>query len=518
MSNQTETAEIVRRYLKARVPLIVIRTIEPARALDVLRHVGGQLKAMQFYLHSRTRGLFELSGQVPVIEDRSFVGALDFAASTFTGRSNTNFAFTDVEDIGDDTSTARHLAEMARLADERQGSIILITAGPVWNGLMRLGMSVELDLPDVDELVFVVSGLVEGHRGVMPIEWQHDEIRQASETLLGITVAEAVNVLSTMLAKGSLARDDIAELSEFKDQMFGELSGIERVRLKDGDNSVGGLTSLREWLRPRRELIRADLSRSPLHPPRGILLVGVPGCGKSLSAKAIAAEWKLPLYRLDMASILGMYVGVSESRLKEALDMADRVAPCVLWVDEIEKALAGGSGDSGTTRRLIGQFLYWLQESTSKVFMVATANDVGSLPPELLRKGRFDELFFVDLPDEDDRSEIVRLYFDKYLQMDPSPYLLDELVRLSEGFAGADLESVVHDIAAEMFLQNGGALPSDEYVREMFSNVVPFSQTNPEEVAAIRAWGKDRAVPAGRPTADSRRSVGGTARRIVITN
>ena len=180
-----------------------------------------------------------------------------------------------------------------------------------------------------------------------------------------------------------------------------------------------------------------------------VLLVGVPGCGKSLSAKAVAAQWRLPLYRLDMASILGMYVGVSENRFKEALEAADRVAPCVLWVDEIEKALASGAGngDSGTTRRLIGQFLFWLQESTSKVFLVATANEVTSLPPELLRKGRFDEIFFVDLPDEDDRREIIELYFRKYLEMDPSPLLVDELVEISEGFAGFNVISyAVHGV------------------------------------------------------------------------
>lgn len=518
MPNQAEAADIVSRYLKARVPLIVVRSIESSRALDLVRGVGQQARAMSFYCHSRARGLLELSGQTPVLDDRSFVGALDFAASTFVARNHANFVFTDVEDIGDDTSTSRHLAEIVRIAEDHQGSIILITGGPVWTGLARLGMAVDLDIPDADELYQVVTALVDDHRGVLPIEWQHDEIRLASEILRGITQSEAVNALTTLLAKGSLIREDVNELSEFKDQMFGNINGLERVRLKEGDNEIGGLSTLRSWLRTRRELIRSDLSRTSLHPPRGVLLVGVPGCGKSLSAKAIASEWKLPLYRLDMAAILGMYVGMSEGRLKEALDMADRVAPCVLWVDEIEKALAGGGGDSGTTRRLIGQFLYWLQESTSKVFMVATANDVSSLPPELLRKGRFDELFFVDLPDDEDRSEIIRLYFRKYLQTEPAPYLLDELVELSHGFAGSDIESVVHDIAAEMFIHRSGAAPDDELVRQMFGAIVPYSQTNPEEVASIRAWGKDRAVPAGRLTRDDRIPAGGSGRRIFLAN
>lgn len=243
--------------------------------------------------------------------------------------------------------------------------------------------------------------------------------------------------------------------------------------------------------------MKADLSHTTLHPPKGVLLCGVPGCGKSLSAKAIAYQWQLPLYRLDIASVMGMYVGESESNLREALAAADRVAPCVLWVDEIEKGLASGSGDSAVTKRLIGQFLFWLQESTSKVFMVATANDVTTLPPELLRKGRFDEIFFVDLPSEQERFEILQLCFTKYTRTPISDSLLADLIQLSDGFAGSDIDAVVHDIASDMFSKQTNILPDDGYIRDLFSNVMPFSKSNPEEVASIRAWGENRAVPAG---------------------
>jgi ATP-dependent 26S proteasome regulatory subunit len=517
MPNMIQTADVINRYLKARVPIIIIRTVESARAVEMMRQVAGNFKSMSFYRYSVVQGLFELAGQSPVIDDRSFVGALDWAGDTFVSRRGANFVFVDIEDISDDSSTSRHLAEIVRLADEGQGSIIIVTDKPVWTGLMRLGMTVSLDVPDVEEMFEVVSSLVDDHRAVMPIEWGRDETHHAAEILLGITEAQAVNAMTTLLAKGSLVNDDTAELSEFKDQMFGETSGIEKVNVRLEDSRIGGLSSLQDWLAEQGELIRSDLSGTSLHPPKGVLLVGVPGCGKSLSAKAVAAAWRLPLYRLDMASILGMYVGMSEGRLKEALDMADRVAPCVLWVDEIEKALAGsGGGDSGVTRRLIGQFLYWLQESTSKVFMVATSNDVSSLPPELLRKGRFDELFFVDLPDELDRAEIINLYFQKYLHRLPEPALLDDLVALSSGFAGSDLEWAVHQIASAAFLSKQ-PLPTDDFVKEKFAAVMPFSRTNPEEVNAIRAWGKERAVPAGRTVHSDGHPAGGS-RRVVISN
>ena len=520
MPNSIDTAESLRRFIKARVPLIVVRTVESTRGLDLVFAVAGEFRSMSFHAHSRAKGLYEIGAQVPISDDRSFVGALDFATSTFAARSQANFVFSDVDDIDSDSATARHLAEMARLAEERQGAIIIVSANPVWSGLARLGMTVTLDLPDADELYQVVDAIVDDHRGVMPIDWQHDEIRRAAEILGGVTQTEAINALTTLLAKGSLLRDDVEELAQFKDQIFGDVSGIERVRLPEGEYGVGGLTTLRSWLDERHQLIKADLSGTPLRPPRGVLLVGVPGCGKSLSAKAVAAQWRLPLYRLDMASILGMYVGVSENRFKEALEAADRVAPCVLWVDEIEKALASGAGngDSGTTRRLIGQFLFWLQESTSKVFLVATANEVTSLPPELLRKGRFDEIFFVDLPDEDDRREIIELYFRKYLEMDPSPLLVDELVEISEGFAGADLDAAVHEIARNGVI-SGVPEPTDQLIRQMFANVVPYSRTNPEDVELIRAWGRERAMPAGRSRnafpADAGRN---PARRVVIVN
>ncbi|MBK6440863.1 MAG: AAA family ATPase [Actinomycetales bacterium] len=515
MPDLGETQNIVHRYLSARVPLIVIRSIEPNRVRGLLGSCAASLRAMAFYEHSRTEGLKDLLTGQPVSDDFSLTGALEQARTTFKSRTNVNFVFTDVEDLDQESSTSRHFAEMVRLAEGRQGSIILVVQKPVWTGLARLGMSATLDLPTTDELFDALNGMVDDHRGVVvPIEWQYEHIRRAAEILSGITEMEAINVLATMLAKGRLLVDDIVELSQFKDRIFGDLSGIERITLRE-NYKVGGLKNLKRWLVQRERLMKSDLSQTTLHPPKGVLLVGVPGCGKSLSAKAIAAQWQLPLYRLDMAGILGMYVGQSESQLREALETADRVAPCVLWIDEIEKALASGPGDSGTSRRLVGQFLYWLQESSSKVFMVATANEVTSLPPELLRKGRFDEMFFVDLPDAGDREEIIRLYFSKYLSYDLAPDLCEELVQASEGFSGSDIDAVIHDIAVHQLTDAAGALPTDLTVKNHFATVVPYSQTNSEDVAAIRAWGLSRCVPAGEPR-DGGSAPGASGRRIVI--
>ncbi len=210
----------------------------------------------------------------------------------------------------------------------------------------------------------------------------------------------------------------------------------------------------------------------------------------------------MPLYRLDLSTIHGQYLGQSEGRLKDALSTADHVAPCVLWIDEIEKGLAGatqGSGDGGTSTRLVGQFLYWLQEARSRVFVVATANDVSRLPPELLRRGRFDELFFVDLPTAEERKDIINIYIRRGLKYQPTDALMTELVEASEGFAGSDLESAVREVVKEAFL-SGDAVVSDDLFRRSFHNVVPLSKTSPEQIENIRAWGRERAVPAsGQP-------------------
>lgn len=230
-------------------------------------------------------------------------------------------------------------------------------------------------------------------------------------------------------------------------------------------------------------------------------MVGVPGCGKSLSAKSISVNWKLPLYRLDFATVQGSYVGQSEQQLKDALTTAENVSPCILWIDEIEKGLsgAGGSNDGGVSTRMVGQFLFWLQECKKQVFVVATANDVAMLPSELLRRGRFDELFFVDLPTADERRDILSLYMQKYLKINFTGPFADKIVQLTDGFTGADLESTIRDLAYRSIANNNFEV-NEENMITAFNNVVPLSQTSPEKIEAIRDWGKERAVPAsGKP-------------------
>jgi len=516
MPNGSETKAKIESYLLARIPFISVRTVEQARVRDMLTEIATE-RQLHVLVHTLSQGLRDMLTGTEVSDDKSLFGALEFAGQQFQARQNLTVVFTDVQDLDGDNDMSRRFADLAALAEQRSGCILVITADPIWPRLQRLGMSVTLDVPDLDEMQHEIRSFLDGFRSQIHLEWGDDEFAQAASILSGVTKIESLNILATLVVKRSMTRADLTELSRAKDSIFSDLSGIERVTLRGGDYQVGGLAGLRQWLDKKRPLLTMDLRDRGMRPPRGVLLVGVPGCGKSLSAKAIATSWELPLYRLDMASIFGQYVGQSENRLKEALATADTVAPCVLWIDEIEKGLAGSGSDStGVTTRLVGQFLYWLQESPARVFVVATANDVRTLPQELLRSGRFDDMFFVDLPDPDERRDIINIYLRKYLRVPVEPALIEELVELGEGFAGSDLESAVAEIGHEAVRIGDQNVPAD-YLRNAFRNVVPLSRSAPERIEEVRQLG-DRAIPAsGRQPSLGVVGAQPRARRVVLS-
>lgn len=495
MANKEEFKISLSRIFRARIPFISIKSIERSRVLEVIQQLAEEIN-IPMYVHNLSHGTLDIKTKKAINDDRSVAGGIDFAVQNISQRQNLTFIFTEVSDIEDDNIVSRHIYDCVVQAIERGGSICIISTKSVWSQLQRLGMTLTLDPPNEEEMLSIIKDCVMPYKGSLPIDWDESDYKMAATVLANMTKIEAENVLATQMAKGSLTKDDIKNLSMEKDKLFSDISGLEKVKIDPSTISVGGLSGLHQWLDNQKQLLTADLKSRKLRPPRGVLLVGVPGCGKSLSAKFIAATWNLPLYRLDFASIQGMYVGQSENRLKEAFESADNASPCILWIDEIEKGLAANSNDSsGVTTRMIGQFLFWLQESTEKVFVVATANDVTKLPPELLRKGRFDELFFVDLPEEPERVDIINLYIKKNLLTPPSSETFEKLVALSTGFAGSDLEGAVRDVAIQAVI-NGDDFVNDELYEKCFRNIVPLSKTSPERIEAIRNWGKERAIPA----------------------
>ncbi len=505
MSNIEKCKSLLKRYSLARIPFISVNTIEPARALGALKEVANELQ-IPFYVHTLTKGVYDIATDKILNEDKSVYGAIDFMSEQMKRRQNLTIVLTEVPDLSSENSDSKQILALVNLANESGGVVIVLTNNAIWNQLQRQGMTLKINVPDEEEMYSIINEYIDDYRNEIPIEWDASDIREAASLLAGVTEIEAENVIAALIANKCIRKTDMDELRYAKDRLFADISGLEKIDVDESVKDVGGLEGLRKWLDEKKELLtpeKRDMMRAKgLQPPRGILLVGVPGCGKSLSAKSISANWKLPLYRLDFATVQGSYVGQSEQQLKDALTTAESVSPCILWIDEIEKGLSGatgGAGDGGVSTRMVGQFLFWMQECKKQVFVVATANDVSMLPSELLRRGRFDELFFVDLPTADERREILALYMRKYLNLNFAGEFAEKIVQMSDGFTGADLESTVRDLAYRSIANKEFVLSADNIVNA-FNNVVPLSQTSPEKIEAIRDWGKERAVPAsGKP-------------------
>ena len=509
MSNVAETKELLERYLKARIPLITLRTDERKRALDAIRDVSILLQ-IPVACHTNSRGMHDVvSGQL-LKEGGSYYDALDYMKDSLSHRGMLTFALTQTCDLSSENDQSREFYDLVQTASEKNTSVIVVSDKDLWPQLQRTGLIVNLDRPDEDEAFRIIHDFVDQYRGQVSIEWNEDDTLEAASALAGVSAIEIENTIAAMVVRGYIDRTDLEIIRSSKDRLFSDISGLEKIDMSGFDNAVGGLEGLQNWCNEKKILTtpekRDELLSLGLKPPRGILLVGVPGCGKSLSAKAIASNWKLPLYRLDFATVQGSYVGQSERQLKEAFAMAEAVSPCVLWIDEIEKGLGASAGadTTGVSTRMVGQFLFWLQECNKLVFVVATANDVSKLPSELLRRGRFDEIFFVDLPAEEERREIISMYVSKYLRQQLEPGVLDELVRLTEGFSGADIESSTRELGYTSLLRPHEPLTTEKILK-VFGNVVPLSQTAPEQIEAIQEWGRERAVPAsGRPIGDAK--------------
>ena len=501
--NLNECILKVKQYSLARIPFISFNTLEKSRALEVCKAVSEEL-CLPFYVHTLSKGMYDISNGRTVNDDKSLMGALDFITQQIKIKQNLTFILTEVSDIESDTMAARYLQDVVSLAEENGGVIIALTTSVVWGQLQRAGMTLALDLPNEEEMLNIIKENIEPYERDIIVEWDNNDYREAATILTGLTQIEVQNVIVSLVANKAIKKSDLTELKFAKNKLFSNIKGLEKIDVSQNILDIGGLSGLKEWLDNKKKLQtpekRDELRKRGLQPPRGVLLVGVPGCGKSLSAKAIAAFWNLPLYRLDFATVQGQYVGQSEQQLKEAFQTAEHLSPCVLWIDEIEKGLGtSGSDSSGVTTRMVGQFLFWLQECKKLVFVVATANDVSKLPSELLRRGRFDELFFIDLPCEIERQEIISLYVKKYLNIDVLESTMERLVEITEGFTGADLESSLRDVAYRLIADNELQY-SDELIINALENVIPLSKTSPEKIEAIREWGRERAVPAsGQP-------------------
>jgi SpoVK/Ycf46/Vps4 family AAA+-type ATPase len=327
-----------------------------------------------------------------------------------------------------------------------------------------------------------------------------EDIEKIAEATLGLTMSEAENAFKEVaIREGKLTTDEIPEIISYKEQIIKKSGTLEYFHPQETIADIGGMENLKEWLDKRKSGFEPDAKDHGLTPPKGVLLLGIQGCGKSLIAKAIASMWNKPLLKFDLGRVYGSYLGQSEENIRRALDMAKAISPCVLWIDEIEKALSGmGSSnetDGGTTSRIFGTLLTWMQEKKEPVFVIATANNILALPPELLRKGRFDEIFFVDLPGAKSRKEIFEIHLSKRLG-DAYPEVkktidFDKLVENTRGFSGAEIEEAINDALYTAFNDNKRIVKTEDILK-VIERTYPLSKTMGENLKDLRSWAKSR--------------------------
>ena len=342
--------------------------------------------------------------------------------------------------------------------------------------------------PELTELDAILKHLLKtpGVKSSLTAE-QYQELLRAA---LGLSSGQAQRVFArAIVTGGGLDVDDLALVIREKQNLVRASGALELFHAVESIGNVGGLDALKQWLRQRARAFGREAQAYGLPAPKGIALIGIPGSGKSLTAKTIASLWHLPLLRLDIGALFGNLVGQSEENTRRALELAETVSPCVLWIDEIEKGLSTGDGDGGTSLRVFGAILSWMQEKTKPVFIVATANDISRLPPELLRRGRFDEVFFLDLPTDVERHQIFQVHIRKR-KRDPALFALPRLVAASAGYVGAEIEQSVIDALYLAFNdeKQPGREPTTEDVLAALARLVPMSRSQRERIEYLRQW------------------------------
>jgi len=468
-------------YLRARFTLIVLVTPEEERALETIEATC-QRTSRPCFAWDVADGFQAVAGQKSPPTARDPLTALEQVEKD---PGNTLFALKDFHEFWDNPRVKRKLRNVAQQLRFTKKSIIILTPeSDLPTELKNQSVMVDFPSPQAAELEEVLEKLTQtpGVR-VELTRLGRDKLVQAA---VGLTASQAQRVFAKAIVEDGVLNDqDIDLVTEEKKHVIRESEALEFYAATETPDHVGGLGVLKQWLQTREKAFTQEARAYGLPMPKGIALIGIPGTGKSLTAKMVGGLWRLPLLRLDVGALFGSLVGESEERARRALRLAETVAPAVIWIDEIEKGLAHGGLDSGTSTRVFGTILTWMQEKTAPCFVVATANDIASLPPELLRKGRFDEIFFLDLPTHKERAEIFTVHLRKRNRL-PQDYDVERLAQESEGYVGAEIEQAVIDAMYIGF--NAGREFTTQDVSLALERQVPLSVSQRETVQSLRNW------------------------------
>lgn len=517
----TSSAELkfektIANLLRARFPYLYISTWEESRVLSLIGSVAKNAELIR-----TTRKVFEWSltdgladnGKSTGEDTKSALKALEFIErcqepAIFVLKDF--HVFFGANNRPPDIQVIRKTRDLLPSLKQSQSpkNVVFVTPVLLLPGDLEKDVTiVEFELPSFEEIRSVLKQMIETnrHSGRIKIDLNEEEEERLAKAALGLTLHEAENAFArAMVEDGKLDISDVDVILEEKRQTIRKSGILEFIKSDLNIDDVGGLQNLKRWLIKRNKSWLDSAARYNLPAPKGVLITGVPGCGKSLVAKAISAMWQVPLLRLDIGKIFSGIVGSSEENMRRAIQTAEAIAPCVLWIDEVEKGfggISGPSGDSGTSTRIFGTFLTWMQEKTKAVFVVATANNISALPPEMMRKGRFDEIFFVDLPTQNERREILKLHLGRRLQHPEvvGSFAIDDatlgkMAQATEGFVGAELEQVVISGLFEAFYEDRSVQLSD--FERAVTLTVPLSVTQAEQIHQLREWANVRAVAA----------------------
>ena len=497
MNFQTELETLIR----ARYPILYLITSEELRVQNLVLEVAGRRQKKVFEWSCST-GLVPAGASIQSQKHRNPatrdpLNALDLVIEQVEPAL---FIFKDFHPFLTRSNFAiiRKLKEIALHLKHSFKTIILVS--PVMEIPTELEKEITVlnyPLPAREDLGELLDKIIADVSQFKQVAIELDEAgrERLLQAALGLTLGEAENVFAKIIVKGErLSGEDVNEVFAEKQQIIRKSGLLEYYATSESFAHVGGLAVLKDWLNKRALAFSSEARAFGLPAPRGILMLGVQGCGKSLCAKAVSNQWQLPLLRFDMGRMFGSLVGSSEENVRRAISVAESVAPAILWVDEIDKAFAGtqasGLTDGGTTARVFGTFLTWLSEKTAPVFVAATANDISQLPPELLRKGRLDEIFFVDLPSREERLEIFRIHLEKRGR-DSARFDLEALADASQHFSGAEIEEAINSALYDAFY--GREELATAHVLAALAQTVPLAKTMDEQIAALRAWADGRA-------------------------
>jgi len=479
--------------IRSRTPLIAVESNEEPQIVRMVRQIGQRLQ-LKAYRWTITEGLqaFEpcdqpLQGVVKSQEIFNFIR---------TSGSHSLFVLLDFHPFLEDNVHVRYLKDVALSYSSHYSTVVLVGCTlKIPEELRPFTASFHLPLPTAGELrriVYDAAGEWGAEHGQQDVQTTNHALDLLVRNLTGLTGTDARRLaLKAINHDGVIAESEMPEVMRAKYELLGRDSPLTFEYETAHFSEIGGMSRLRQWIEVRKTFF-IDGSQAHLDPPRGILLLGVQGCGKSLAAKATAGILGVPLLRLDFGVLYNKYFGETERNLRKALETAEVMSPCVLWMDELEKGLAVGGDDDGLSRRVLGTLLTWLSERHKPVFLVATANDISRLPPELVRKGRFDEIFFVDLPSPQNRRDILVIHLRKRC-LDPKQFNLDALAKATEGFSGSEIEQAIVSAMYTAHAQNRTLTQADLLAE--IQQTKPLSVVMAEKVDEIREWANGRTVP-----------------------